>query len=96
VIAGASRGKERGFNDHLADGFAGMASLDHQLNVLAHGNQILGLQRSDVQDHVNFVGAIHNTGLSFKGFRFTKGRPKGKTNYCADHDGRIRQNTASQ
>ena len=64
--------EQAGFEDDFAEGVCRVADFDDRLDVGEDGGVIAGFERADVEDHVNFAGAIANGGAGFGGFGFSE------------------------
>ncbi len=80
--------QERGLDDHLADHAALATRLDDGLDVALDGAQITGLQRPDVDHHVDFRGAIIDSPACLELLDVRGRRAERKPDNGTDPDGR--------
>ena len=98
-FAGASLfgvGEQAGFEDDFAEGVRRVADVDDRLDVGEDGGVVAGFERADVEDHVNFAGAIANGGAGFGGFGFGEVGAEWETDDGANFDRRGLQECGGQ
>ena len=82
-------GEEAGFEDDFDDGAVGVGEFDYAADVLADGvvvRGLAGLEETDVEDHVDVVGALLKDSSSFVAFGGGEGGTQGEADDDADGD----------
>ena len=79
-------GEQRRFDDDLAVDAALTARFDDGFDIALHGAQIAGLQRADIDHHVDFGGAVEDRPPGFEVLDVGGRRPERKPDDGTDAD----------